>query len=814
MDPGRHARISELFCAVCDLTASERARLLRDQCRDDPALADEVQELVAAEASTILDQPALGEGFSLTGAVNGLDPASAAPISGRIGPYTIRQCLSEGGIAIIYEAEQEHPRRVVALKMLRGGLASRSALRRFQLEAEVLARLEHPGVARIYEAGLYQHPSDPPGSPGVPYFAMEFIDGLPITAYANERGLSPQERMGLVASVCDAVQYAHQQGIIHRDLKPANILVDRHGQPKVLDFGVARVTDADLLATTLHTEAGQLVGTLPYMSPEQIQGDPGLVDTRSDVYALGVILYEMLAGRHPFPVANMPIPEAARMIREGIPPALGSCHRSLRGDPNTIAMHALEKVPARRYASAAELAADLRRCIANEPIVAKPASALYYLRKMARRHAGAFTGTAVAAVALVATSVVSTWFLFETARAKDHAESALFESRSLSDYLLGVFLGSPDEPTISRTALLEKAEAQFLIMPIADPRLEAKLREYVGHGWHKLNYLDRAEPHLVRAIELRRSLGVVDADLAKSLLLLAMQRLTQGRVAEGQDLLRETLAVRREILGPGHMIEAPDHELMYFVVVYVPDEPEAARELDRRRLARMEVTARAPGTPPGALVFEDRFEGAVLEPAWSVRLSECSDWIGELDGSRLTVTAIVLPPDAERHSTAVTSTVELSRSLPMPLGDFRAEAHVGWDTAERLDALQAFAVHVSSGGRQQVASALYSDFWLRHQGSRAAYVFATEQANRLAVSGQDTLPSSGSAVMAIERMGDRISVYWNSNEIIRGVCSHPITEIELEFSRKTPAAADGVSSFGALWVESITVFGKAAYPLE
>jgi serine/threonine protein kinase len=272
-----------------------------------------------------------------------------------IGRYRINRLIGEGGMGAVYEAEQEEPRRRVAVKVIKPGLATPERLRRFRQESQALGRLQHPGIAQIYEAN-----SADTGFGPQPYIAMEFIHGLPFERYVESHRLSTREKLLLMAKICDAVEHAHQRGLIHRDLKPGNILVDEMGQPKILDFGVARVVEDDA-DPTVQTSLGQIIGTLAYMSPEQVQGDPLEVDTRGDVYSLGVILYELLSGRLPYDVSHRQLPEAVHTIREDEPESLSSINRNYRGDIETLVRKALEKDKARRYASAADLGADIQR---------------------------------------------------------------------------------------------------------------------------------------------------------------------------------------------------------------------------------------------------------------------------------------------------------------------------------------------------------------------------------------------------------------------------------------------------------------------
>jgi serine/threonine protein kinase len=288
-------------------------------------------------------------------------------------------------------------------------------MRRFEQEAHALGRLQHPGIAQIYEAGTADSGSGPQ-----PYFAMEFVAGWGLIEYAGQQRLNLRARLELMAKVCDAVNHAHQRGIIHRDLKPGNILVDESGQPKILDFGVARVTDSDAEATR-QTDLGQLIGTLAYMSPEHVQPDTLELDIRSDVYALGVIAYELLAGKLPYDTSRKAMYEVVRAIQEADPARLSSVNRIYRGDIETIVAKALEKDKARRYASAADLAADIRRYLTDQPIMARPPSTSYQLRKFARRHRALVVGAAAVFLVLTAGVIVSKFQAVRARRAEIEA---------------------------------------------------------------------------------------------------------------------------------------------------------------------------------------------------------------------------------------------------------------------------------------------------------------------------------------------------------------------------------------------------------
>jgi eukaryotic-like serine/threonine-protein kinase len=318
MAPERWITVESLYHGALDRDPTERIAWLRQACGDDAALLAEVESLLAccdASLSNPAARPELSEIWNRMAEGSGIAPKAAvipAPditLPSSIGPYRIVRLVGEGGMGVVYEAEQKQPRRIVALKVIRSGLGDPRLIRRFEQESLALARLQHPGIAQIYEAGTAED-----GFGSQPYFAMEFVRGEPLLQYAEAKHLSAREKLRLMVKICDAVHHAHLRGIIHRDLKPANILVDESGQPKILDFGVARAVDSDAHVTR-QTDLGQLVGTLAYMSPEQVLGDPLELDARSDVYALGVTLYELLCGRLPYRLSPK-LHEAVQTIRE------------------------------------------------------------------------------------------------------------------------------------------------------------------------------------------------------------------------------------------------------------------------------------------------------------------------------------------------------------------------------------------------------------------------------------------------------------------------------------------------------------------
>lgn len=390
MDRELARRAHSLLQEAIDVEPAQRAAFIATACASDARLRHRVTELVAAltRSGAFLEAPALG-------GIRPAGPPADTPVE-RIGAYRIVRVIGAGGMATVYEAIQDRPQRRVALKVMRRGLVHTSAIHRFHYETEILARLQHPGIAQIFETGMWH---DAHGV-ATPYFALEYIaDARTIIAYAREQQLALPVRLQMLATVCDAVQHGHQLGVIHRDLKPGNILVDAHGRPKVIDFGVARSSDPAQAWITQQADLGQVIGTLNYMSPEQCTG--AAIDIRADVYALGVVLYELVCGRLPHDLTQVPVPEALRIVRDETPRRPGAHDPHVPRDVDAIVTKAIHKDPAWRYHTAEALGADIRRFLGHQTIEARPPTLLYQCRMFARRNR-----TVVVAATLVATTVV------------------------------------------------------------------------------------------------------------------------------------------------------------------------------------------------------------------------------------------------------------------------------------------------------------------------------------------------------------------------------------------------------------------------
>jgi tRNA A-37 threonylcarbamoyl transferase component Bud32/tetratricopeptide (TPR) repeat protein len=468
----------------------------------------------------------------------------------RIGHYTIQSVIASGGMGTVFKAVQESPRRTVAVKVMKAGVNTAAELRRFEFEAQLLGRLRHPGIAQIYEAGTHRE-----GGCSVPFFAMEYIpNAKSIVQYAQDKKLGTRERLGLFERVCEAVHHGHQRGIIHRDLKPGNILIGSDGNPRVIDFGVARATDSDMALTQHQTDVGQLVGTVQYMSPEQCEADPLDIDTRSDVYSLGIVLYELLCGQLPYDLHQVPVFEATRVIRNQVPPRPSKVNPKLRGDLETIVLKALEKDRDRRYQSAVEMGQDVHRYLVGDAITARPASSIYQLRVFARRNKGFLAAASAVVVVLAAGVIVSSMLYFRSRTYQIQTYEMEAKAQGAHNYLQDIMdsIGNMWGDTIPVSDLLETFGDNIEERFAGQPEVEAEIRHALAEEYSFLTmfrggaeareFADMAEEHSDEAIRLQRELHGEDDPRT-----LSMIEETASYLGVGFDLDRAE-AMRREAM--------------------------------------------------------------------------------------------------------------------------------------------------------------------------------------------------------------------------------------------------------------------------
>jgi tetratricopeptide (TPR) repeat protein len=493
-----------------------------------------------------------------------------------IGRYHLLQRIGEGGMGEVWLAEQKEPvRRRVALKLVKAGMNTREVIARFESERQALALMDHPAIAKVFDAG-----STPQGAP---YFVMEYVAGVPITAYCDNHRLSTHDRLELFVHVCEGVQHAHQKAIIHRDLKPTNILVtevDGRGAPKIIDFGVAKALTQRLIADTMFTRAGTLVGTPEYVSPEQASSSGEDIDTRTDVYSLGVIFYELLAGVAPLDLRKIPLDQFLRRLREEDPPKPSTKIRTqdpatstelarmrqteplalakqMHGELDSIALKALEKDRSRRYGSPSDFAADIGRYLRNEAVLAVPPSVAYRAGKFARRYRAALATACAFALVLIAAAVIS---IRQSIRANQETAVA----QAVNDFLQNDLLAQasaatqsgpsakPDPDLKVRTAL-DRAAARIGGKFDRQPEVEAAIRDTIGRTYVDLGLYPEARKQLERALDLRRrALGAENPLTLRTMSRLGRIAELQGKYPEAEALLSQTLKIRRRVLGSDH----------------------------------------------------------------------------------------------------------------------------------------------------------------------------------------------------------------------------------------------------------------------
>jgi serine/threonine protein kinase/tetratricopeptide (TPR) repeat protein len=571
------AEAKAVFLQALDCqTPNELASFLEAACNGDEQLHARVSELLDAHraAGKFLDGGGSGDN-------NQFEPVAEGQGS-VVGPYKLLEQIGEGGFGVVFLAEQERPvRRRVALKIIKPGMDTRQVIARFEAERQALAMMEHPNIAKVHDAGATEN--------GRPYFVMELVQGVPITEYSDQCSLTTRERLELFITVCHAVQHAHQKGVIHRDIKPTNVLVamqDGRPAPKIIDFGVAKAIDQRLTEHTLTTAFAQMLGSPLYMSPEQAELSPLGVDTRSDIYSLGVLLYELLAGATPFDKDRLyaaPYDEMRRIIREEEPPRPSArittlaaelattiadrrrtdarkLQQSVRGELDWIVMKCLEKDRNRRYETPNSLARDIERYLHDEPVQACPPSASYRFCKFARRNKTLLAAGGAIAAALLIGLGLSTWmYMRERAAvqvAKANEQRAATESaraQAVSDYLLQMIFSPSHGWRIkgSQYTVREMLDdyAAGLEGQLADqPEADALIRHAIGCSYLMLGAPDRAEPYLHRAIELRRTLRNPQTKiLADSLANYGKNLFLQRKYDEAESSLREALEIYHQL---------------------------------------------------------------------------------------------------------------------------------------------------------------------------------------------------------------------------------------------------------------------------
>jgi eukaryotic-like serine/threonine-protein kinase len=539
MDPERWERIQSVFHDLADLAESDRPALLKTACGGDEALMADVAALLQEDASSasVLDRDLSGIAHQVLDA-----PIASLPFED-FGPYRVKGILGEGGMGVVYLAEREDIGSLVAIKVLRDAWLSPARLARFESEQKTLASLNHPSIARLYDAGSLAN--------GTPWFVMEFVDGAPLTDYCLTHACSVEERLRVFRAVCEAVGYAHSQAIIHRDLKPSNILVRQDGTVKLLDFGIAKQLES-LDGAAEPTRTALRLMTPAYAAPEQLQG--GRVGTSSDVYSLGVILYELLAGQLPFNLSKKTPAEAELAIMRGEPekpsgvaaknPGILRAGKTEWSDLDVMCLTAMHKDAERRYRSVEALIRDIDHYLKREPLDAQPDSLAYRVGKFARRNRRAVAAAVIIFGIVAAEAAV---FTIRLARARNATLAEAARTQRIQQFMLNLFEGGHQEAgpaeDLHVIALLDRGaqEARTLNQ---DPRVQAELYLTLGGIYQKMGEFEQADSLLRSALDQQRSISGSDSiETAEDLVALGLLRSDRGKYKEAETLVREALTI-------------------------------------------------------------------------------------------------------------------------------------------------------------------------------------------------------------------------------------------------------------------------------
>jgi tetratricopeptide (TPR) repeat protein len=561
-----HERVRAWFATLVELPSHQAAEQLAELRLSDPHVAAEVERLLQADArASVLDRhPDLGSGTlphqdtvwdhhsSVTDGEGSGRQTSRTNFGGRwVADFEIVEELGRGGMGIVYRARQKSPEREVALKLVRSSLLLPDAPQRLNTEANVLARMTHPGIARVYEAGSVED-----GDIVISYFAMELVDGETVARHASTHRLSVDDRVRLIAEVCDAVEHAHQRGVIHLDLKPANVLVGADGHSRILDFGIARLIETGTRFTSVGRDAATLAGTLSYMSPEQLTGDAADIDTRTDVYALGAILYELLVGHPPIVIEGMPLTRALETLRTTRPKRPRTVDPRISRDLELIVLKAIQADADLRYGSAAAFAADLRRFVSREPISARPATTRYRLQRFAQRNPGLCSGLSIAAAAAAVGLAGIGWGYAESVQRVSELEAAKTEiaaeasrADAVNKFLQRMLVSADPlgetgrgRADITVVEMLDREAGQITGAFSGLPGSEASVRSTIGSVYLSLGRFDRAEPHLRRAVELHEAVyGSPSSETDRTRRDLAVLLSETGRLDEAIEIFESIL---------------------------------------------------------------------------------------------------------------------------------------------------------------------------------------------------------------------------------------------------------------------------------